>query len=371
MKPHRLRIALDAHVVGRRKTGNETYVLNLGSALAARPDLDLVAYVDPGTRWPDALRSPVLHELRLRAPQLRIPIELPYRAKVDHADVLHVQYVAPPARLPIVTAIHDVSFEDVPGLFSPRTTWRLKTSVRWSARRSAAVVTLSEFTRIRLLHHYGLPPERVVVAPAGVSDRWRRLPRLEVVDRLAGLRLPRRFVLAVGNLHPRKNIPRLVRCVDRLRRSGLDDVGLVIAGQPAWKADDVHRAIERVGGADWVVLTGYVPDSILEALYNEALVVAYLSIYEGFGLPVAEALAIGAIVVASNTTSIPEVAGDAAVLVDPHDDDAVVNGLQRAATDGRLRDQLREAGPLRAAELTWDACAAATVSAYQIALGRP
>ena len=119
------------------------------------------------------------------------------------------------------------------------------------------------------------------------------------------------------------------------------------------------------------MLTGYVPDSILEALYNEALVVAYLSIYEGFGLPVAEALAIGAIVVASNTTSIPEVAGDAAVLVDPHDDDAVVNGLQRAATDGRLRDQLREAGPLRAAELTWDACAAATVSAYQIALGRP
>jgi glycosyltransferase involved in cell wall biosynthesis len=370
-KPHRLRVALDAHVVGRRQTGNETYVLNLGSALAARPDLDLIAYVDPGTRWPEAMRSPVLRELRLRAPQLRIPIELPYRAKVDHADVLHVQYVAPLARLPIVTAIHDVSFEDVPRLFSRQTTWRLKTSVRWSARRSAAVVTLSEFTRLRLLHHYGLQPERVVVAPAGVNDRWRRLPRPEVVDRLAGLSLPRRFILAVGNLHPRKNIPRLVRCVDRLRRSGLDDVGLVIAGQPAWRADEVHRAIQRVGGADWVVLTGYVPDQILEALYNEALVVAYPSIYEGFGLPVAEALAIGAIVVASNTTSIPEVAGGAAVLVDPLDDDAVVDGLERAATDGGLRARLSEAGPMRVADLTWHACAAATVSAYEIALGLP
>jgi alpha-1,3-rhamnosyl/mannosyltransferase len=243
--------------------------------------------------------------------------------------------------------------------------------VRWSARRSAAVVTLSEFTRSRLLHHYDLQPERVVVAPAGVSDRWRRLPRPEVVDRLAGLSLPRRFILAVGNLHPRKNIPRLIRCVDRLRRSGLDDIGLVIAGQPAWRADEVHRAIQRVGGADWVVLTGFVPDHILEALYNEALVVAYPSIYEGFGLPVAEALAIGAIVVASNTTSIPEVAGGAAVLVDPLDDDAVVDGLERAATDGGLRARLSEAGPMRASDLTWHACAAATVTAYEIALGLP
>jgi alpha-1,3-rhamnosyl/mannosyltransferase len=159
--------------------------------------------------------------------------------------------------------------------------------------------------------------------------------------------------------------------VDRLRRSGLDEVGLVIAGQPAWAADEVHRAIQQVGGADWVVLTGYVPDHVLEALYNAALVVAYPSIYEGFGLPVAEALAIGAIVLASNSTSIPEVAGEAAVLVDPLDDDAVAHGLERAATDERLRARLSEAGPVRAAELTWEACATATVSAYEIALGLP
>jgi glycosyltransferase involved in cell wall biosynthesis len=292
------------------------------------------------------------------------------RARADHADVLHVQYVAPITRLPVVTAIHDVSFEDVPGLFSRLTTWRLKATVRLSAVRSAAVVTLSEFTRARVIHHYGLAPERVVVAPAGVSGRWRRLDEREMLARLEGVMLPPRFVLAVGNLHPRKNIPRLIRAVDRLRRSGLDDVGLVLAGQTAWHAVEVDEAIRRVGGSDWVVRPGYVPDAVLEALYGAALVVAYPSLYEGFGLPVAEALAIGAVVVASNTTSIPEVAGDAAVLVDPSDDDAIADGLRAAATDMALRERLHEAGPRRAAELTWGACAAATMEGYRLALGR-
>ncbi len=367
--PRPIRVALDAHVVGRRQTGNETYVLNLGSALAARSDIETLAYVDAGTHWPADMLSPRLRPLRLRAPHLRIPVELPYRVRADRAQVLHVQYVAPLIHLPVVTAIHDVSFEDLPGLFSRASTWRLRASVRLSARRSAAVVTLSEFTRGRLLHHYGLNPERVIVAPAGVSPKWRRLPPDEVAARLEGLDLPPRFVLAVGNLHPRKNIPLLIRSIDRLRKTGLDDVGLVVAGQPGWRADEVHAAIAGVRGAGWVRLTGYVSDSILEALYNAALVVAYPSLYEGFGLPVAEALAIGAIVVASDSTSIPEVAGDAAVLVDPNDDDALTAGIERAATDEALRIRLAEAGPRRAASLTWEACAEATVQAYRLALG--
>jgi glycosyltransferase involved in cell wall biosynthesis len=313
--------------------------------------------------------SPRLRPLRLRAPQLRIPVELAFRVKADKADLLHVQYVAPFVRLPVVTAIHDVSFEDLAGLFSRATTWRLRASVRLSARRSAAVVTLSDFTRERLLHHYDLRPERVIVAPAGVSPKWRRLPPNEVARRLEGLDLPPRFVLAVGNLHPRKNIPRLIRSVARMRRAGLGDVGLVVAGQPGWRADDVDAAILEVRGVGWVRLTGYVSDPVLEALYNAALVVAYPSLYEGFGLPVAEALAIGAVVVASDSTSIPEVAGDAAVLVDPNDDDALTAGLERAATDEELRARLAEAGPRRAAGLTWEACAEATVRAYRVALG--
>jgi glycosyltransferase involved in cell wall biosynthesis len=365
----RIRVALDAHVVGRRMTGNETYVVNLADALAVRPDIDLVTYLDAGRTWPHDPDPGSIRHLRLRAPQLRIPLELPFRARRDGADLLHVQYVAPISRLPVVTAVHDVSFEDLPDVFSRVTTLRLKVSIRASVRRSGAVLALSGFTRDRILHHYGVRPEKVIVAPAGVSGRWRRIGEGVVDDRLAPLRLPARFVLAVGNLHPRKNIPRLVRSVARLRNAGADDVGLVVAGQPSWHADAVVDAIRQVHGEGWVNLTGYVADEVLEALYNRAHIVAYPSLYEGFGLPVAEALAIGAVVVASDSTSIPEVAGDAALLVDSTDDEALSQGLIRAATDEALRARLKAAGPERAASLTWEACAAASIQGYRVALG--
>jgi alpha-1,3-rhamnosyl/mannosyltransferase len=257
----------------------------------------------------------------------------------------------------------------MPDAFPRRTTWRLKASVRASVRRSRVVLALSSFTRDRILHHYDIAPERVVVALAGVDPRWRRLPEDEVDRRLAPLGLPPTYVLAVGNLHPRKNIARLVRAVAAVRRAGIADVGLVIAGQQAWRGEDVMAEIARVGGGSWTAVTGFVPDPVLEALYSGARVVAYLSIYEGFGLPVAEALSVGAVVVASDATAIPEVAGDAAIMVDASCDDAVTDGLVAALTDEALRVRLAEAGPRRARGLTWDACARSTVDAYRLALG--
>jgi glycosyltransferase involved in cell wall biosynthesis len=366
--PDVIRVAIDAHVVGRRKTGNETYVTNLASALAHRSDVHAVAYVDNGVRWPSGLTSPQIRHLRLRAPQLRIPVELPYRARADGAQVLHVQYVAPFTRTPVVNAVHDLSFEDLDDAFSRRTRWRLQSTVRWSARHAAAVVTLSRFTRSRLLELYGLEPSRVFVAPGGVAKSWQRLAPELVHERLASAGVPPRFVLAVGNLHPRKNIPRLIRAVHRLRQAGHDDLALVLAGQRGWRGDDVDASIARVRGDAWVRELGFVPDTVLEALYNAASVVAYPSLYEGFGLPVAEALAVGCVVVASNTTSIPEVAGDAAILVDPLSDDDLAAGLDRALTDSALRTALAIAGPRQAAQFTWDSCADATVEAYRTAI---
>ena len=365
-----IRPALDAHVVGRRKTGNETYVVNLASALARRPDVQPLAYVDAGVIWP-LPDGPETRELRWRAPFLRIPVELPIRARRDHCDLLHVQYVAPPiARMPIVTAIHDVSFEDVPGLFPRRTELRLKLSVRFSARRSQAVITISEFTRSRIAHHYHMDPDRIVVTPLAVGAQWRSMPKDEALARLADLSLPASFVLAVGNLHPRKNIPRLVRAVAAARRAGAGDLHLVLAGQRWWRMGEIDRAIEEESAGNWVHFLGYVDDSSLVALYSCADVVAYPSLYEGFGLPVLEALACGAVVVASNTTAIPEVAGDAALLVDPQDVTAMADAIATAITDEETRARLRRAAPLQTARFTWDRCADLTVGAYRTALER-
>lgn len=351
-------------------TGNETYVVNLAEALARRSDVVPVAYLDKGVGWPGP-DGPETRELRWRAPYLRIPLELPRRARQDRADLLHVQYVAPPfAGLPIVTAIHDVSFEDVPGLFRRRTELRLRAFVRMAARRSTAIVTISEFTRSRIVSHYRVDPDRVHVTYLGVDSRWRRLSAEDAREALRGLALPPSFVLAVGNLHPRKNIPRLVRAIDRARAAGAGDIHLVLAGQAGWRAGEVDEAVSRVGGDGWVHRLGYVDERALLALHSVAKAVAYVSLYEGFGLPVLEAMACGAVVVASQTTSIPEVAGEAAVLVDPASDDAVTGGLIQALTDQDLRRRLALAGPARAAIFTWDACAEATVRAYQSTLGR-
>ena len=361
---------IDAHVVGRRQTGNETYVVNLANALARRADVKPLVYLDAGSAWPGPA-GPETRQLNWRSSFLRIPFELPARARRDGCDLLHVQYVAPPVtRLPIVTMIHDVSFEDIPSLFPRRTELRLKLTVRHAVRVSSALVTVSEFTRGRIAFHYGVDPDRIIVTPDGVGDRWHPVPRDEALARLADLSLPPSFVLAVGNLQPRKNIPRLVRAIAAARRSGAGDLHLVLAGQPRWGAGEINRAIEQAAAGDWVHFLGYVDDASLLALYSCANVVAYPSLYEGFGLPVLEALACGAVVAASNATSIPEVAGDAAILFDPEDEAAMADAIARGATDERTRARLRRAAPLQTARFTWDRCAESTVSAYRAALAR-
>jgi glycosyltransferase involved in cell wall biosynthesis len=364
-----IRVALDAHTVGRRATGNESYIVALGDALLASPDVCPVVLLDRGVAWPTS-PSPEAHSLRLRSRLVRVPLELPIAARRVRADVLHVQYVAPPiSGLPIVAAIHDLSFEDVPGLFPQAMEARLKLSVRATARRAAAVVTLSDFSRQRLIDRYRLGADRVFTTPIAVSPLWcRTAPReQEAAARSLGIDGP--FVLAVGDLHPRKNLPRLVSAVAALRSSGLSDLRVVLVGQPRWRADEVTRLVRDIGGGEWVTTTGFVDHRTLRALYGAALVVAHISLYEGFGLPVLEAMACGAIVVASSTTAIPETAGDAAVLVDPTDEEAVTDGLRRALTDETLRARLANAGPRRAASFSATRFAGTTVHAYRVTLG--
>ena len=369
--PAPLRVGLDAHVVGRRQTGNETYLIELASALARRDDVRPIAYVDRGMLWPHP-QGPLVSRLRWRSRYIRIPFELPVRGALDRVSLLHVQYVAPPVSpVPVVAVIHDLSFVDIPEDLPRAMVLRMRAMVGWTVRLAPVVMAVSEFTRERVIDHYGLSPDRVVVTPNGVSGKWRPLEAEERCARLTagGLAgLPERFVLAVGTRHTRKNLDRLVRVVAAIRASGDPDVGLVLAGPSGTGAAAIRSEVVRLRAGSWVRSVGYVPDEVLIALVGAASAVAYPSRYEGFGLPILEAMACGAVVVAADLPSISEVARDGVILVDPESDDSMAAALSAALTDRDVRARLTDAGPAIAATFDWDRCAAATVDAYRRAL---
>ncbi|HUP83071.1 MAG TPA: glycosyltransferase family 1 protein [Candidatus Limnocylindria bacterium] len=361
-----IRVAFDAHSIGRRQTGNERYAVELATALSARADVEVFAYVDQGVSWPaDSTPAPQLRELRTGIPHLRIPFELPWRARRDGADVLQVSYIGPPVGgPPLVTTVHDVSYEDQPQLFRLPTRLRMQWLVQQSVRRSAAVTAVSEFTRRRLMDLYQLPPDKVHVVYDGVSSHWRPTTPAETAAALAGLHLPERFVFFAGTSHERKNLPRLIAAVAALRAGGHADLGLVLAGPIGAAHDAVEAAITANRAVEWVQRLGYVTDEALRALYGAATAVAYVSLYEGFGLPVVEALASGGTVVASSTTGVREAAGDACVLVDPADVEAIAEGLRAALEDARFREELRGRARAHLARFTWTRAAEAMATVY-------
>lgn len=362
----RPRVAIDAHTIGRRATGNETYILGLLQGLVAKGEVDPVALVDPGAELSPQFATERA-TLRHRDAIPRLLRELSGARRRWGVDLLHVQYVRPPrSDVPVATTIHDISFEHFPRLFTRRTRLRMRATIPWSARHSAVVLTGSEHARGDLIQAYGLPPERVVVTPYSADRRFRRLDRAEADRLLAGIEVPERYLLCVGNLQPRKNLRRLLEAFATLPAHIRPP--LVVVGQPAWLYDDVYAAVRNHQlGAD-VHFTGFVSTEQLIALYSRAHAFAYPSLYEGFGLPVLEALACGVPTLVSNRSSIPEVAGDAALLIDPEDVEAIAAGLERVICDETLRRGLAERGPRQAARFSWERCAEATARAYRFAL---
>ena len=240
---------------------------------------------------------------------------------------------------------------------------------RLAARRAAVLLVPSASVREDLHTFLRTPLERIVVTYEGVDPSFRPLDRGECVA-LARERygLPQGYLLSLGTREPGKNREVLLRALRRLVDAGRD-LHLAVVGQSGWRLEDEQRAVRDLGLGARVHFTGYVPQADLPALYNAASVFVFPSLYEGFGLPALEALACGVPVVTSNVSALPEVVGDAALLVDPHESQAIADAIARALDDEGLRALLVQAGLERAAGFTWDACAEATLAAYRKVLG--
>jgi len=240
--------------------------------------------------------------------------------------------------------------------------------MRRSARRAARIITISKSTADDVIRVLGLPKEKLSVVPLGVSAAYRPITDEQVLREVCARYslVPHEYLLYVGVLEPRKNVPRLLHAYALLRKSGVRHP-LVLVGRRGWKYDDVFRTLEALRLGNDVVFTNHVPEGDLPALYCGARVFVYPSIYEGFGLPVLEAMACGTPVVTSNISSMPEVAGDAALLIEPRDHEQMASAIESVLVDEGLRQSLRERGLKRASVYTWDKTARETLKVYEFA----
>ncbi|NLE75932.1 MAG: glycosyltransferase family 4 protein [Chloroflexi bacterium] len=365
-----MRIAIDVHMVGERETGNETYTLNLVRHLLELDTSHRFGLLTPHPeRLLERLSLPPHAEVLSVTPAqslLRVPLGLPLRAWRWGADVLHVNYVAPPfCPCPVVVTVHDISYEFFPQFFSPRDRRMLGAMVPFSARRAAAVISVSERTREDLMRVYGIPRERIAVTLEAAAPGFAPVTEPAVLEDVCaryGIRRP--YILALGNLQPRKNIQRLVEAFDLARRQCRLPHQLVVAGKAQWRESEVYHTIRERGLQDEVGLPGYVADADLPALYSAADCFAYPSIYEGFGLPPLEAMACGTPVLSSQAGALGEVVGDAAVVVDPTDVPSIAQGLTRLLTDRGVADDYRRRGLERAAMFSWARLAQETLEVY-------
>lgn len=371
-----MHIAIDAHSVGTGLAGNETYITNLIEALAALdPVHRYTLYVTKPSaverfagRWPHvAVRRTLPH-----TPVIRIPLTFPFELRRRPVDLLHVQFTAPPfAPCPVVSTIHDLAFEHLPETFNRRSWMQLRLTVRRTARTAAHIITPSEFSRRDLIETYGVAPERVSVTLEAAAPHFRPAPAGAVAGVKRRYDIGGEYVLAVGSIQPRKNLVRLIRAYSDLRRtrSQAKLPQLVLVGKRAWLYGETLSAVEQSGVASDVIFTGYVPEHDLPALYTGALCFVYPSYFEGFGLPPLEAMACGTPVIAGDRTSLPEVVGDAGLLVNPFDTDAIGASIARLLDDEELRADLRVRGRARAASFSWRETAQKTLEVYQRVTG--
>ncbi|HXI22661.1 MAG TPA: glycosyltransferase family 1 protein [Pyrinomonadaceae bacterium] len=368
-----MHIAIDAHSVGSQLAGNETYAVNLIEALAEVDQANqYTLYVTRqsaidqfANRWPNfKVKRTVPH-----TPLVRIPVTLSAELRRNPVDVLHVQYTAPPlAPCPVVATIHDLSFEHLPETFNRRSRAQLRLTVRRTARKAAQILTLSEFSRRDIVDTYSIAPDRVSVTPAAAPSHFKPIEdetELRKIQEHYGI--ARDYILSVSSIQPRKNLIRLIEAYSCLR--GLRPEGklpqLVLVGKRGWLDDETFRAAQRHSANNDIAFTGYVAETDLPALYSGATCFVYPSFFEGFGLPILEAMQCGAPVIAGNRTSIPEVVGQAGLLFDPFDTNSLVQALTRVLDDSEFRAALRMQGLERARQFDWKQTARMTLQAYQ------
>jgi glycosyltransferase involved in cell wall biosynthesis len=366
-----MNIGIDSHSAEREGEGNSTYCRGLISGLIgedSRDELTLFA-ADPTHAFYRSLKGrlgPRIVRVSQGGGFVRLGFALGGAASGTGVSCLHVQYFAPMAyRRPLVVTIHDLGYLHVPEAFPRGLRFALRVLVPRSVARASHIITGSEFSRHDIARRYGVAPERITAIPLAARSGLRPAPPAETTSVLARYGLRPGFVFTLGRLNRRKNLARLIRACTLLRDSGSKDVQLVIAGKPDFGARAVlaqTRDLSRGGAVRWV---GLLPEDDLPAFFTGAAAFVYPSLFEGFGLPILEAMACGTPVIASDRAAMPELVGDAGLLVDPEDVTKLASTLERVLLDRTLADELGQRALERSERYSWRETAQRTLAVYR------
>lgn len=365
-------IGIDASRAARaRRTGTETYALELIKALAALDSsLRLRLYTPHLPQHADWPRAPHIEIRVIPWPRLWTHLRLSAELRLHPPDVLFVPAHVLPFYCPVpaVVTVHDLGYCYYPEAHRPFDRWYLDWTTRRHCRLARAIIADSVATKQDLVNFYQADPDRIRVIYLGRDERLARVSDPQVVAQTKiRYGLEGDYLLYIGTLQPRKNLVRLVEAFHLAARN-LPGLKLIIAGQRGWLYNDLLARVQQLGLAKRVIFTGYIDDADKPALLSGALAYVFPSLYEGFGLPVLEAMACGTPVLTSNVSSLPEVAGDAALLVDPHDAPAIADGLTQLITNPDLRRSLVEAGYRQVQKFSWQRAATQVLEVLERAL---
>lgn len=366
-----LNVGIFLVMTGRQAGGPETYERCL---------VDSLSRIDTRNRYrlycldrsaPSVLPPPtsqLSHEVL--GPSLRVlstAVSLPLAMLRHQVDLLHAPFTPPPfSTKPYVFTHHCFSTFNHPEFYAPGILLRLNALLKKGLKSATRIICVSRNTRDLTAERFGLDLSRMHVVYNGVSPQYqpqdRELARAAMAER-HGLKQP--YFLYLGKLESRKNILRILQAFDRFRHEAKDPVQLVLAGKRTPMSQGIDETIQELGLAPHVVEMGYVPDADLPLLYSAARAFVFPSLWEGFGIPVIEAMACATPVITSNISALPEVAGDAALLVDPYQVDDIADAMLQLWRDDALHQRLADRGPLQARRFSWDETARQTLAVYE------
>jgi len=372
-----MRIGIDATALPPQPVGAGNYIIHLIRALAAINGEDEFV-IFAGQRGPSLIDLPENSTVEWvlvpdRSPGLRLIWEQIFFSSLirdSDIDLLHSLHYTRPLRLDCASVVtfHDMTFFLYPQLHTRAKRIFFPLAVKSSARRADFVITVSESTRQDAIRLLNLSPERVFASQLGVDPSFHPINDSELKDSIAKkYQLPDRFILYVGLIEPRKNLPILINAYKKLVDAGTDHY-LVLVGRYGWMYDQVLRQIEKLSLTEKVILPGYVDQIDLPIVYNLSDLFVYPTLYEGFGLPALEAMACGTPVITTDVSSLPEIVGEAGLLVPPDNVEELYRAMISVLNDEELRLSMARRGTQRAAKFTWEQTARSTLEVYRQAI---